>query len=106
MVVRGLCWEWEDQDGGEGQIGQVTEVQEFHSKYRRNVARVQWMGNGASNVYRIGHNGKVSNAFWVSKTSHSTLSKTFAIDHLISNRNSLYVQNSTTGVLVLRMYHT
>ena len=60
MVVRGLCWEWDDQDGGDGQIGKVTEIQEFHSKYRRNVARVQWIGNGVSNVYRIGHNGKVS----------------------------------------------
>ena len=60
MVVRGLCWEWDDQDGGDGQVGQVTEIQEFHSKYRRNVARVQWIGNGLSNVYRIGHNGKVS----------------------------------------------
>lgn len=59
MVVRGLCWEWDDQDGGEGQVGKITEIQEFHSKYRRNVARVQWLGNAVSNVYRIGHNGKV-----------------------------------------------
>ena len=61
VVVRGNSWEWDDQDGGEGQEGNITEVQEFHSKYRRNVARVQWIGNGVTNVYRIGHNGKVRN---------------------------------------------
>eukprot|EP00794_Sanderia_malayensis_P003708 gene3708-4228_t len=60
VVVRGPSWEWDDQDGGEGQVGNITEIQEFNSKYRRNVARVQWMyNNGVSNVYRIGHNGKV-----------------------------------------------
>ena len=75
MVVRGLCWEWEDQDGGDGQIGKVTEIQEFHSKYRRNVARVQWLGNGVSNVYRIGHNGKVSHHLYLAILKLDALSE-------------------------------
>ena len=59
-MVRGPSWEWDDQDGGNGQVGKVIEIQEFQSKHRRNVARVQWLANGISNVYHIGHNGKVN----------------------------------------------
>ena len=28
-VVRGVDWQWEDQDGGNGRRGKVTEIQVF-----------------------------------------------------------------------------
>lgn len=30
-VIRGVDWQWEDQDGGNGRRGKVTEIQVNHS---------------------------------------------------------------------------
>ena len=35
-VVRGVDWQWEDQDGGNGRRGKVTEIQ-VGLNYKRNI---------------------------------------------------------------------
>ena len=39
-VVRGPQWEWEDQDGGEGNVGTVVATEARSSRHR--FAVVQW----------------------------------------------------------------
>ena len=29
-VIRGVDWQWEDQDGGNGRRGKVTEIQDWY----------------------------------------------------------------------------
>jgi E3 ubiquitin-protein ligase mind-bomb len=58
MVVRGNDWEWGDQDGGSGNSGRVADVRGWSSESDKSVVSVRWP-NGTSNVYRVGHNGKV-----------------------------------------------
>ncbi|XP_067659038.1 E3 ubiquitin-protein ligase MIB2-like [Haliotis asinina] len=58
-VVRGEDWKWGQQDGGPGSKGKITEIPEEHNVTTiRNIARVKW-DNGRSNIYRVGHEGKV-----------------------------------------------
>ncbi|KAL4220948.1 E3 ubiquitin-protein ligase mib2 [Mactra antiquata] len=57
-VVRGPDWDWGNQDGGEGKIGKVTDVRGWDSESGRSVAAVTW-SSGSTNVYRVGHKGKV-----------------------------------------------
>ena len=52
-VVRGPDWEWGDQDGGEGHVGTVVEVQSNGSS----SVTVQWDCGGKSS-YRYGVNKK------------------------------------------------
>ncbi|XP_052213895.1 E3 ubiquitin-protein ligase MIB2-like isoform X2 [Dreissena polymorpha] len=61
-VVRGPDWDWGNQDGGEGKIGKVTDIRGWDSESGRSVAAVQW-SSGATNVYRVGHKGKVDLKF-------------------------------------------
>nr|UEK51564.1 MIB2-like protein [Parasacculina yatsui] len=56
-VVRGIDWEWGEQDGGK--TGRVTELLGWEDESSRSVASVTWSATGASNVYRLGHQGKV-----------------------------------------------
>ncbi|CAF0788949.1 unnamed protein product [Didymodactylos carnosus] len=58
MVVRGADWDWNNQDGGNGQ-GKVTEIKGWERESGRSVATVQWTHNQNFNVYRVGHKGKV-----------------------------------------------
>ncbi|XP_048737053.2 uncharacterized protein LOC125652125 isoform X2 [Ostrea edulis] len=51
LVVRGPDWEWEDQDGGEGNIGSVFRVLNNATVY------VRWP-NGITGNYRFGCQGK------------------------------------------------
>jgi len=44
--------------GGEGKVGKVTDVRGWDSESGRSVAAVSW-GSGSTNVYRVGHKGKV-----------------------------------------------
>lgn len=44
--------------GGEGKIGKVIEIRGWDTESRRSVANVMW-SSGSTNVYRIGHKGKV-----------------------------------------------
>lgn len=52
-VVRGVDWQWEDQDGGNGRRGKVTEIQDWSAASPRSAAYVIW-DNSAKNLYRVG----------------------------------------------------
>ncbi|EFX67755.1 hypothetical protein DAPPUDRAFT_261080 [Daphnia pulex] len=58
-VVRGPDWDWGNQDGGEGKIGRVVDVRGWDNESGRSVANVAWASSGSTNVYRLGHKGKV-----------------------------------------------
>ena len=83
-VIRGYDWDWANQDGmhtipyhtihsiihltlyfnyfdpigGEGKVGKVIDIRGWDKESRRSVANVMW-ASGSTNVYRIGHKGKV-----------------------------------------------
>lgn len=57
-VVRGVDWQWEDQDGGNGKRGKVSEVQDWSASSPRSAAYVVW-DSGAKNLYRVGFEGMV-----------------------------------------------
>jgi len=50
-VVRGPAWQFGEQDGGFGKVGEVTAVSP-----RKQVAKVRWEGE-EENTYRIGRDG-------------------------------------------------
>uniref|UniRef100_H2YAN8 RING-type E3 ubiquitin transferase n=1 Tax=Ciona savignyi TaxID=51511 RepID=H2YAN8_CIOSA len=55
-VVRGVDWQWEDQDGGNGRKGKITKIQDWTSQNLRSAAYVLW-DVGAKNLYRVGYEG-------------------------------------------------
>lgn len=55
-VVRGVDWQWEDQDGGNGRRGKATEIQDWSASSPRSAAYVLW-DSGAKNLYRVGFEG-------------------------------------------------
>ncbi|XP_062596394.1 E3 ubiquitin-protein ligase Ufd4-like [Saccostrea cucullata] len=55
LVKRGPDWKWEDQDGGEGNIGAVYRVKE-------DTVYVRWPNGNKSN-YRFGYGGKYDLVF-------------------------------------------
>ncbi|XP_072464630.1 E3 ubiquitin-protein ligase MIB2 isoform X4 [Notamacropus eugenii] len=57
-VLRGPDWEWGNQDGGEGKPGRVMDIRGWDVETGRSVASVTW-ADGTTNVYRVGHKGKV-----------------------------------------------
>lgn len=57
-VVRGLDWQWEEQDGGPGRRGKITEMQDWSALAPRSAVYVVW-DNGAKNLYRVGYQGMV-----------------------------------------------
>ncbi|KAK6979128.1 E3 ubiquitin-protein ligase MIB2-like isoform X1 [Biomphalaria glabrata] len=55
-VVRGPDWKWTDQDGGEGNVGTVSEVGSSEPETpRENCVVVTW-DTGSRAVYRVGEN--------------------------------------------------
>ncbi|CAB0015221.1 unnamed protein product [Nesidiocoris tenuis] len=56
-VRRGRNWEWGDQDGG-SRCGRVLDVKGWENETWRSVVNVAW-SNGSTNIYRMGHKGKV-----------------------------------------------
>lgn len=58
-VIRGIDWQWDDQDGGNGRRGKVNEIQDWSSACPRSAAYVVW-DNGSKNLYRVGFEGLVS----------------------------------------------
>lgn len=44
--------------GGEGKVGKVVDIRGWDNESGRSVASVTW-SNGTTNVYRMGHKGKV-----------------------------------------------
>ncbi|XP_035697228.1 E3 ubiquitin-protein ligase MIB2-like isoform X1 [Branchiostoma floridae] len=57
-VVRGPDWDWGNQDGGPGNTGKVIEIRGWDNESGNSVVQVTW-SSGATNVYRLGHKGKV-----------------------------------------------
>ncbi|XP_033102784.1 E3 ubiquitin-protein ligase MIB2-like isoform X3 [Anneissia japonica] len=57
-VARGPDWDWNHQDGGEGKHGKINDIRGWDNESGRSVANVTWSA-GTTNVYRIGHKGKV-----------------------------------------------
>lgn len=57
-VIRGIDWQWDDQDGGNGRRGKVNEIQDWSSACPRSAAYVVW-DNGSKNLYRVGFEGLV-----------------------------------------------
>lgn len=55
-VVRGVDWQWEDQDGGNGRRGKVQEIQDWSAASPRSGAYILW-DNGTKNLYRVGFEG-------------------------------------------------
>lgn len=55
-VIRGFDWQWEDQDGGKGRKGKITDIQGWNPKFPNSGAYVLW-DTGERNLYRIAHNG-------------------------------------------------
>ena len=78
-VVRGKDWNYSPQDGGEGNVGVITEYPLFYPKDpSANWTRVVW-ANGDGYCYRIGHDNKydlyVHEEQVVSKTSRPSKAK-------------------------------
>jgi len=55
-LILGVDWQWEDQDGGNGKKGKVTEIQDWSAASPRSAAYVIW-DNGSKNLYRVGFEG-------------------------------------------------
>lgn len=55
-IVRGVDWNWEDQDGGSGSKGKVLQIQDWTASSPRSAAYVVW-DNGVKNLYRLGYEG-------------------------------------------------
>ncbi|XP_022903103.2 E3 ubiquitin-protein ligase MIB2 [Onthophagus taurus] len=55
-VIRGFSWEWNNQDGGEGNVGEVMDIRGWDNESCRSVVNVKWV-SGTTNVYRLGHKG-------------------------------------------------
>ena len=56
--MRGPDWDWGNQDGGLGNVGVVTDVRGWEHESYRSVVSVKWK-EATTNVYRLGHKGKV-----------------------------------------------
>ena len=56
-VTRGRDWKWDDQDGGSGRIGTLTEITAW-SNVERAGAKVIW-NILRNNTYRAGYQGSV-----------------------------------------------
>lgn len=57
-VIRGVDWQWDEQDGGNGKKGKVTEIQHWSAICPRSAAYVIWE-TGEKNLYRVGFEGMV-----------------------------------------------
>ncbi|CDW56457.1 MIB HERC2 and Ank and Ank 2 domain containing pro tein [Trichuris trichiura] len=57
-VVRGIDWQWDNQDGGAGGRGKLYDIQEWSRDFPRSAAYVVW-DNGSQNLYRLGYEGMV-----------------------------------------------
>lgn len=56
-VIRGIDWQWDDQDKY-GQKGRVLEIRDWNKSSFLSAAYVQW-DDGVKNLYRLGFNGMV-----------------------------------------------
>ncbi|RNA37255.1 E3 ubiquitin- ligase MIB2 isoform X2 [Brachionus plicatilis] len=77
-VIRGPDWEWQNQDGGPGKTGKVIDMRGWDRESFFSVASIEWSTTGISNVYRIGHKGKID-----VKYVHEADGGCYYRDHLI-----------------------
>jgi len=57
-VVRGVDWQWKDQDGGEGGVGTVVEVGGHDGSSNPEKTVVVVWDTGVRAKYRAGYRGK------------------------------------------------
>lgn len=58
-VTRGVDWNYGNQDGGDGQVGHITETRSYGTTGpMRDSVKVKWPGK-EDNSYRLGYRGKV-----------------------------------------------
>lgn len=71
-VVRGVDYQWEDQDGGAGKRGRVESIKNWSATCPRSAVFVIW-DSGVKNLYRIGFEGTpfVSCVFELIRNSQS-----------------------------------
>ena len=55
-VVRGISWDWGQQDGGAGSFGEVTAIKEWRGKAGAGVC-VTWRDSGFEGLYRWDYEG-------------------------------------------------
>ncbi|CAH1773486.1 unnamed protein product [Owenia fusiformis] len=96
-VVRGPDWDWGNQDGGDGKIGKVLDIRGWDTESGRSVANVTW-ASGSTNVYRLGHKGKVDIKY-VQEATGGTYYK----DHLPVLGESKEVSVSQTATCVFKV---
>ncbi|XP_071494341.1 E3 ubiquitin-protein ligase mind-bomb-like [Diadema antillarum] len=77
-VKRGPDWNYEDEDGGKKQWGNVKDVCDWSDSSRASGVLVQW-SNGLTKKYRAGHDGKVD-----VKATEGADGECFYIHHLAS----------------------
>jgi len=58
LVQRGVDWKWENQDGGAGSLGSVSQLRGDSGEVADGWVRVVWFATGQSNAYRCGHANK------------------------------------------------
>ncbi|CAL8095409.1 unnamed protein product [Orchesella dallaii] len=74
-VIRGPDWDWGNQDG-DGKVGRVVDIRGWDHESGRSVANVIW-SSGSTNVYRLGHKGKVD-----LKCVQASSAGSYYVDHL------------------------
>ncbi|XP_077551370.1 E3 ubiquitin-protein ligase MIB2-like [Haemaphysalis longicornis] len=75
-VVRGEHWEWENEDGGKGQVGTVSSIKDWGKSTARSKARVRWPTT-SKNDNRVGFDGYVD-----LKCTEPALGERFYKDHM------------------------
>jgi E3 ubiquitin-protein ligase mind-bomb len=63
-VIRGVDWQWDDQDGGNFKRGKVTEIKDWNVNSVHSAAYVIW-DNGNKNLYRLGVDGMVISLYYL-----------------------------------------
>lgn len=86
-VMRGVDWQWEDQDGG-NMKGKVAEIQDWSAKSPRSAAYVVWE-SGAKNLYRVGFEGMAD-----LKVCQEAKGMSVYKDHLLNLGESVVQQGS------------
>ncbi|XP_077535262.1 uncharacterized protein LOC144147089 [Haemaphysalis longicornis] len=95
-VARGRDWIWNNQDGGEGNVGTVVTIGNWNAATVRSHASVRWNGMAALN-YRLGLGGAVD-----LKCTEPALGCSFYKDHMpligLEDTNYLHFQQAPVDV--------
>lgn len=69
------------KDGGDGKVGRVLDVRGWDNESGNSVANVAW-ATGSTNVYRVGHKGKVDLRLIQSSVGGSYYRYSFVVDNV------------------------